>query len=320
MCRERGHVGRYGGDEFLAVLPGATGSEAAELARVVLAKLLTQGFMPNPQDGRVIPITLSFGIAAFPQDSGSRHELIAMADANLYSAKRSEGGIRQTTDSQRANKELKSEHSFAVLDGMVTAVDNKDSYTRRHSEDVAEFAIWIGEELGMSPNALRTLRIGALLHDVGKICVPDEILRKPGRLTSEEYEILKRHPRLGALIVGGVPGMEDIIDIVQFHHERWDGKGYPDGLEGEGIPAMGRLLAVADTFSAMTTDRPYRKGFNWTKALNEIHANIGTQFDPNMANAFLRAVLKRKSAGLIPPSAFVESKDSSASRPHSKAA
>jgi putative nucleotidyltransferase with HDIG domain len=175
---------------------------------------------------------------------------------------------------------------------MVTAVDNKDSYTRRHSEDVTNFALWIAEELGFSEETMRIIRIGGLLHDVGKIAVPDDILRKPGRLTQEEFEIMKQHPHLGALIVGAIPGMESILDVVRSHHERWDGKGYPDALEGEKAPLLGRLLAVADAFSAMTTDRPYRKGLDWDAAMKEIRAGMGTQFDPKMAQAFLRAAEK----------------------------
>ena len=188
------------------------------------------------------------------------------------------------------------ESSFSILDAMVTAVDNKDSYTRRHSEDVTEYALWIAEELGVSTETQRVIRTGGLLHDVGKITVPDEILRKPGRLTPEEFEIMQRHPRMGALIVGAIPGMESILDAVRSHHERWDGKGYPDGTAGEETPLLGRLLAVADAFSAMTTDRPYRKGLEWEFALHEIKANIGTQFDPEMAEAFLRAARKRRTS------------------------
>ena len=310
-CGARGFVGRYGGDEFLAVLPGMDSHATLALAGRVKMRLLNEGFIANKDDRRVIPISLSFGIAIYPNDSANRHDLITIADTNLYAAKRNGGGIQSTTDSQRQNRELKSEHSFAVLDGMVTAVDNKDSYTRRHSEDVAEFSLWIADELGWSSEAQRTIRIGALLHDVGKICVPDEILRKPGRLTSEEFEILKRHPRLGALIVGGVQGMEHILDIVQHHHERWDGRGYPDELKGEEIPVMGRLVAIADTFSAMTTDRPYRKGMDYKTALREIKANIGTLFDPNLADAFLRAVEKKRVAGTLPSTAVFDFEDQS---------
>jgi putative nucleotidyltransferase with HDIG domain len=241
-----------------------------------------------------VPISLSFGIACYPNDGQSRHELLTIADSNLYQAKNSDEGIVFTSESQRANRELRAEASFEVLDALITAVDNKDRYTRKHSEDVTEYALWMAEELGLSEETMRTLRIGGLLHDVGKIGVPDEILRKPGRLTDEEFEIMKRHPRLGEMIVGGIPGMSSILDAVRSHHERWDGMGYPDRLKGEEIPFMGRLLAVADAFSAMTTDRPYRKGLNLDKALAEIRANIGTQFDPEMADAFLRAVEKRK--------------------------
>jgi len=123
--------------------------------------------------------------------------------------------------------------------------------------------------------------------------VPDEILRKPGRLTEEEYSILQRHPAMGALIVGAIPGMESILDAVRSHHERWDGKGYPDATQGEDTPFLGRIMAVADAFSAMTTDRPYRKGMDWETALSEIRAGIETQFDPVMADAFLRAAQTR---------------------------
>jgi len=118
-------------------------------------------------------------------------------------------------------------------------------------------------------------------------------------LTDEEYETMKRHTQLGSLIVGSVPGMESIIDVVRSHHERWDGSGYPDGLKGEDIPLLGRLLAVADAFSAMTTDRPYRKALTWEFAVQEIRKGTGTHFDPEMSRAFLAAVLKRQ-PGLTP--------------------
>jgi len=262
------------------------------LATKIRTRLHGEGFC-RPSDDRTVPISLSFGIACFPNDGQSRHELLTIADSNLYQAKNSDEGIVFTSESQRTNREFRAEASFEVLDALVTAVDNKDRYTRKHSEDVTEYALWMADELGLSEETMRTLRIGGLLHDVGKIGVPDEILRKPGRLTPEEYEVMKRHPRLGELIVGGIPGMESILDAVRSHHERWDGGGYPDQLRGEQIPFMGRLLAVADAFSAMTTDRPYRKGMDFSVALEEIRANIGTQFDPTMAQAFIAACEKR---------------------------
>ncbi|MBN9504112.1 MAG: hypothetical protein BGO01_16700 [Armatimonadetes bacterium 55-13] len=283
---------RYGGDEFIIIIPGASAEKAHVMATGIRTRLQSEGFCRST-DERTIPISLSFGIACFPDDGESRHELLTIADSNLYSAKNTDTGIAWTSDSQRANRELRAEASFEVLDALITAVDNKDRYTRKHSEDVTEYALWTAEELGLSEETMRTIRIGGLLHDVGKIGVPDDILRKPGRLTPEEYEIMKRHPRLGELIVGGIPGMESIIDAVRSHHERWDGQGYPDQLAGEQIPFMGRLLAVADAFSAMTTDRPYRKGMDFSVAIGEIRAGMGTQFDPTMADAFINACNKR---------------------------
>jgi diguanylate cyclase (GGDEF)-like protein/putative nucleotidyltransferase with HDIG domain len=286
------YAGRYGGDEFLMVLPRTDVRTALERAERLRGSLRLQGFR-RPGEERTVPISLSIGVATFPTDSANRHELLTLADANLYAAKESESGISATSAAQHAHRQLRTEDSFNVLDTMLTAVDNKDSYTRRHSEDVTEYALWIAEELGASEETLRIIRIGGLLHDVGKIGVPAEILRKPGRLTDEEYEVLKRHPQLGALIVGSIPGMETIVDIVRSHHERWDGRGYPDGTAGEATPFLGRLVAVADAFSAMTTDRPYRKGMDWAVALGEIEKNISTQFDPICAQAFIRAAGKR---------------------------
>ena len=288
-------LGRYGGDEFLVALPGQDAAGAVALSQRLQTRMVSEGFR-RAGDDRTIPITLSFGIAAFPTDSIQRHELLTLADINLYAAKRSEGGIVGTSEIQRAHRALRTEGSFSVLDAMITSVDNKDSYTRRHSEDVTEYALWLAEEMGLSEETQRTVRVGGLLHDVGKIGVPDEILRKPGRLTPDEYEVMKRHPHLGALMVAGVPGMEFIIDAVRSHHERWDGQGYPDALAGEDIPLLGRILALADAFSAMTTDRPYRRGMEREAALDEIQRHIGTQFDPKLAQAFLRAARRRCSA------------------------
>ncbi|HVL40014.1 MAG TPA: diguanylate cyclase [Fimbriimonadaceae bacterium] len=292
-CSEDSYVARYGGDEFIIVMPGQDTEEATALAQRIRERMSEHGFTRSDHEFK-IPVSLSFGIAGYPFDGDNVHEVLTIADTNLYTAKGSDEGIARTSEQQRSNRELRAESSFAVLDALVTAVDNKDRYTRKHSEDVTEYALWIAEELGLSEETMRVVRIAGLLHDVGKIGVPDEILRKPDRLTPEEYEVMKRHPRLGELIVGGVPGMESILDGVRSHHERWDGQGYPDALGGKDIPLLGRLLAVADAFSAMTTDRPYRKGLDWDTAMTEIRSNIGTQFDPEMAKAFLQAAARRK--------------------------
>jgi HD-GYP domain-containing protein (c-di-GMP phosphodiesterase class II) len=142
--------------------------------------------------------------------------------------------------------------------------------------------------MGFSDDMLQTVQLAGILHDVGKIGVPDHILRKPGHLTEEEFEVMRQHPVFGALIVGAMPGMEEVVHGVRHHHERWDGRGYPDRLAGDAIPLIGRLMAVGDAYSAMTTSRPYRKGLTERQALKEINAGLGTQFDPEIGALFMR--------------------------------
>ncbi len=185
--------------------------------------------------------------------------------------------------------------NFSMLNALVTAVDTKDRYTRRHSEDVMAYSDQLAKALGLEEMLQYQIMLAALLHDVGKIGVPNYILRKPGRLTEEEYRAIKQHPMMGAIIVSAVPGLEDILDAVRHHHERWDGQGYPFGLQGEDIPLMARLLAVADAYSALTTDRPYRKGMDPERALLLLEAGAGTQWDPACVHAFIRA---RRSAAV----------------------
>lgn len=281
---------RYGGDEFGLAWPGHTDEDLEMLSEAIKDHIEKH---PFEVAGNKVPVTLSFGIACYPIDGASRHDLLNVADRNLYEIKQAGGGIRRASMAERENRALRSQASFETVDALVSAVDNKDRYTRKHSEDVTEYALWIAEEIGMSEDAMRAVRRAGLLHDVGKIGVPDSILRKPGKLTPEEVEIIQRHPRLGELIVRAIPGLEDVIDGVRSHHERWDGAGYPDQLRGDEIPLMGRLLAVADAFSAMTTDRPYRKGMPITEALNRIEEGTGSQFDPKMASAFMDAARER---------------------------
>ena len=179
---------------------------------------------------------------------------------------------------------------FSLLDSLVNTIDHKDQYTKRHSEDVTTYALQLVAALGLSSETVNAVRVAGLLHDIGKIGVPDSILRKPGKLTPEEYEIMKGHVTLSSLIIHGLPHLNDILDAVAHHHERWDGKGYPKGLSGTDIPLLGRVMAVADAFSAMTLDRPYRAGLTVDEALCEIERGAGTQFDPDLAHLFAKSL------------------------------
>jgi HD-GYP domain-containing protein (c-di-GMP phosphodiesterase class II) len=173
---------------------------------------------------------------------------------------------------------------------LAAAIDAKDPYTRGHSERVARYSIAIGKNLSLPEKEMRDLRISALLHDVGKIGIDDRILRKPGALSDEEFEVMKQHPAKGAAIMSGVAQLIDIIPGMKYHHEKWSGGGYPDGLEGEGIPVQARIVAIADTFDAMTTNRPYQKAMEINYVVEKIKSFAGTRFDPRVVDAFVNAV------------------------------
>lgn len=173
---------------------------------------------------------------------------------------------------------------------LAAAIDAKDPYTRGHSERVARYSIAIGKNAGLSEKEIRDLRISALLHDVGKIGIDDRILRKPGALSDEEFEIMKQHPAKGAAIMGGVAQLIEIIPGMKYHHEKWTGGGYPDNLQGEQIPMQARIIAIADTFDAMTTNRPYQKAMDLMYVVDKIKSFAGSRFDPKVVEAFAQAV------------------------------
>ncbi|MFD0824202.1 HD-GYP domain-containing protein [Neobacillus sp. M.A.Huq-85] len=170
------------------------------------------------------------------------------------------------------------------------ALDSRDTYTSQHSENVAKYALKIAKKMKLSAELCDMTQKAGLLHDIGKIGVPEHILKKPGKLTEEEYSIIKEHPLIGNEIIKHVSSFHEtgILDGVLYHHERYDGKGYPHGLKGEEIPLIARILAVADTFDAMTSKRVYRTELDVHKTLAEIEQNKGTQFDPEIAEVFLR--------------------------------
>jgi putative nucleotidyltransferase with HDIG domain len=181
----------------------------------------------------------------------------------------------------------------ATLQSLANALDVRDSETGGHSDRVLQYMELVIEEVGVDPTSTSMLRRGALLHDIGKIGVPDHILRKPTALSDAEWVIMRRHPEYGARIVAGIPFLEDVSEIVRHHHERWDGAGYPDRLAGEDIPVGARIFAVADSFDAMTSDRPYRRAMSVDAACAEIARCGGTQFDPEVADAFARIPSER---------------------------
>jgi diguanylate cyclase (GGDEF)-like protein len=278
--------GRYGPDEFLVIL----GSEVAidleptiELLRTRLVDLSLQ-FDTSER----LPITVSAGICAFPINGESVTTLLSTAARTLDEARASGGDSVRVAEANAVP--LEEAVRFDVLEGLILAVDTKDHYTRRHSEDVARYGAFLAAQLGLDEQVRSVVYRAGRLHDVGKIGVPDHILRKPGALTESEYETVKQHVALGDLIVRELPDLDEIRAGIRHHHERWDGTGYLHRLAGESIPLVARILAVADAFSAMTSSRPYRKALTVGEALRRLEDAAGTQLESRLVAAFVEGI------------------------------
>jgi putative nucleotidyltransferase with HDIG domain len=178
----------------------------------------------------------------------------------------------------------------AFIGALASALDARDCYTSGHSHRVSEISYSIAEALGVTGEALEEIRIGALLHDIGKIGIPDSVLQKPGRLTNEEFAIVKKHPEIGRKILEGVSGFSPYLGAVELHHENWDGSGYPHGQAREETPLAARIIHVADAYDAITTNRPYRRGMSHQEAIETLHRFSGKQFDPMVVEVFLALV------------------------------
>jgi HD-GYP domain-containing protein (c-di-GMP phosphodiesterase class II) len=215
----------------------------------------------------------------------SRTELGDLGNSFNVMTDQVERFIGDLQKSAQENREL----FIGTVKGLAAAIDGKDPYTRGHSERVSRFSMAIAQRLGLSDEEIEKIRISALLHDVGKIAIDDNILKKPAALTDEEYEIMKKHPQKGYKIMSQIPAMKEFLAGMYMHHEMVNGMGYPQGLKGDEIPLMGKIVAVADTFDAMTTDRPYQKAMKFEDALARIESFVGTRYDPGVVAAFSEA-------------------------------
>jgi HD-GYP domain-containing protein (c-di-GMP phosphodiesterase class II) len=195
---------------------------------------------------------------------------------------------RYISDLQRSADENR-ELFLGTVKSLAAAIDGKDPYTRGHSERVSRFSVAIAERLGLPDDEIEKIRISAVLHDVGKIGIDDVVLKKPAALTDEEYEIMKTHPQKGYKIMSQIPGIKDFLPGMYMHHEMVNGEGYPQGLKGDEIPLMARIVSVADTFDAMTTDRPYQKAMEFNAAVERLKTFVGTRYDERVVQAFVEA-------------------------------
>ncbi len=291
--REIDGVARVGGEEFALVLPHTDGHGAFSIAERLRCQTRDE-FRDE-----AVSVTISFGVASYPEHGETAASLLRAADEALYAAKGSGRNrtvlhsprLEDTPDRNGALRDIAGERFVAVMLDLAEAVDLRFSGSARHSETVGRYAEMMARELGLAEEQVGRVRLAGLLHDIGKVGVPDCILRKSGQLTFEEYELIKRHPELGTQILEH-PSLADVRDWVGAHHERPDGSGYPHGLTGEQIALEARILAVADAYEAMTSDRSYRAAMANADARSELGRGAGTQFDARVVSAFL-AVLER---------------------------
>jgi diguanylate cyclase (GGDEF)-like protein len=289
--RQGGESFRLGGDEFAVLLAGVDGGEAIEIAKTIVERI------GELDVGVADAITVSAGIATFPRHGRERDSLIRLADGALYWAKEhgknqvrlAQSDVAELTEFQRVASGSDRVARFRAAAALAQAVDTRDAYTGSHSERVAALAAKIAQQLGLAPEEVELTRLAASLHDLGKLAIPEEILRKPGELSSAEWIVLQRHPQIGHRMLVSL-GVDPIADWVLHHHERWDGSGYPAGLAGERIPLGARIIFVADAFDAMTSNRLYREPLGREAAYLEVERCQGTQFDPEVVQAFLAAV------------------------------
>ena len=259
-------VGRIGGDEFAVAVPGAGPDDSMNVAKRLQAALTDRA-------------PASIGVACFPTDGADRDELQRAADVGLYAGKR-----------ERPEHPEKSSRELSWATTLARAVDERMAVQHEHSWKVAEYCVAIAEELDWSERDLELLQMAAILHDVGKVSIPDHILRKRDPLTEKEWEAIRANPVRGAEMVSRIQGLETIVPWIRHSMERIDGHGYPDGLSGEAIPLACRILHVADAFDAMTSGRPYRRPMTNEQAIEELRRHAGTQFDPECVEILARAV------------------------------
>lgn len=276
-------------------LPGMDGLKLIPCLQTASPRTVPIFISDNPAQGNTVrafragafeviqmPFTLK-KVEAAVEKAFAQYEMKCLKDR--YQHHLEELVAERTAELDKAMEEIENSYRL-TLKALVQALETRDFETHGHSERVVTFSLRLGFELGLDKAALRTLELGALLHDIGKIGVPDSILRKPAKLTEEEWSKMKLHPLHGQKILRNIPFLEGAARVVAQHHEKWDGSGYPVGLRGEDIDIGARIFAVVDAFDAMISDRIYRRGCSYEAALTELERCAGTQFDPLVVEAF----------------------------------
>jgi diguanylate cyclase (GGDEF)-like protein len=288
VCREVDIVGRYGGDEFAVILPATDAQGTALLAERILTTLDNQPF-PAP-DGTEVQLSVSIGGASYPSQTDDPDQLFSLADEAMYRAKMAGGGQAASAAGRLEELPKQVNSDIDVLHSLLVTMDVKDHHSIKHSRDVTKRALALGREAGLSEGQLGVLEVAAVLHDVGKIGIPRDLLTPQRPLTREEKKMLEDHPRAGYILVEQIPQMKAVSHAVLYHHERYDGTGYPVGLSGEDIPLLARILRIADAFSNMITHRSDHMSPPLEAVLDELGAEAGTHFDPDLLQTFIDLV------------------------------
>lgn len=290
---QQGILCRTGADEIAIILPGVDSHNACQFVKWLREKCENCNF-PGQEQLPAGKITFAAGIAVFPTHAGTKTELLEVAQRALYNAKnrmKDKLGLYHSVFDQLEESVTQSEAEMvSSIKTLVSVINAKDQYTYGHTERVAQYAILLGEQLGMPVTEIKKLKFGALLHDIGKIEIGISILNKKEKLTDQEFELIKKHPVIGANILRPFKTLKEILPIVLYHHERFDGQGYPQGLKGNSIPLGARILAIADSFDAMTTDRPYKPAMSLEQAREELLRCAGKQFDPELVQEFIKVI------------------------------
>lgn len=316
MVRRYDIVVRSGGEEFIILSPGVDKTKAVALAQRILDAVSLYSFGDKKRN---VKLKLSMSVASYPYDKASKGmDLINTADKIIDKVKEAGGNkayssaeasvskkkIMTAKDDIAEIKYLKNkierltkrgkQNLIESIFAFAKTIEMRDHYTGEHVENTVRYSTEIARALKLSPEETENIRQASVLHDLGKIGISDRILLKRSKLTKKEFEEIKRHPQIAADIIRPIQFMHDIVPLVLYHHERWDGKGYPSGLRGEEIPIGARIIAIADVYQALTSNRPYRKAFSKKDALDIIRKGSGTQFDPRIVKVFLKVIKKEK--------------------------